>query len=55
MTSPDVPQSVFEKIRKCLALAASPNPGEAETAMRHAKKLMAKYGLDSVDIAIAEV
>lgn len=38
----DIPQNVLDRIRKCLALAASPNPGEAETAMAHARKLMEK-------------
>ena len=55
MTTPDVPQSVYDKIRKCLALAASPHPGEAETAMRQARKLMEKYGLDDTEVAISEV
>lgn len=40
-----VPQSVYDKIRKCLALAASATEAESEAAMRQAQKLMAKYGL----------
>ena len=51
----DVPQNVLDRIRKCLALAASANPGEAETAMQHARKLMEKYGLERTDIELSEI
>lgn len=51
----DVPQNVLDRIRKCLALAASSNPGEAETAMQHARKLMEKYGLERTDIELSEI
>lgn len=51
----DVPQNVLDRIRKCLALAASSNPGEAETAMQHARKLMEKYGLERTDVELSEI
>ena len=51
----EVPQNVLERIRKCLALAASSNPGEAETAMQHARKLMEKYGLEKTDVELSEI
>lgn len=51
----DVPQNVLDRIRKCLALAASSNPGEAETAMQHARKLMEKYGLEKTDVELSEI
>lgn len=51
----DIPQNVLDRIRKCLALAASPNPGEAETAMAHARKLMEKYGIEKADLELSEI
>ncbi len=51
----DIPQNVLDRIRKCLALAASPNPGEAETAMAHARKLMEKYGIEKSDLELSEI
>ena len=51
----DIPQNILERIRKCLALAASPNPGEAETAMAHARKLMEKYGIEKADLELSEI
>ena len=36
-------ERALEKIKKCLALAESPNPNEAESALRQARKLMEKY------------
>ena len=43
------------KIAKCLALAASDNPAEAEAAKRQADALMKKYNLTSGDAAAAQV
>lgn len=43
------------KIKKCLALGRSANEHEAAAAMRQAQKLMAEFGLDSVDVALADV
>jgi len=45
----------IKKIKKCLALAASPNPHEAAAAMRQAQKLMAEHGLNETDLSIADV
>ena len=35
----------LDKIKKCLALAASPEAHEAAAALRQAQKLMAQFGL----------
>jgi len=43
------------KIAKCLALASSDNPGEAEAAKRQADALMKKYNVTSGDVAAAQV
>lgn len=45
----------LDKIKKCLALAASSNPHEAAAAMRQAQKLMAQHGLDERDVSLADV
>ena len=42
---PDKEGGVLRRVRKLLALADSPNPHEAETAMRTAHRLMLKYNL----------
>lgn len=45
---------VLDKIRKLLALSrGSPNPGEAETAMAIAQRLMLEHGLTLLDAAAA--
>ncbi len=43
-------EKIIDKIKKCLALAESSNPNEAETALRQARKLM-----DAHNIHLAEV
>ncbi len=43
------------KIAKCLALATSDNPAEAESAKRQANLLMRKYNLTVGDVAAADV
>ncbi len=48
-------KKIAEKIGKLLAMAASDNPTEAETAQRQANALMAKYNLTSGDVAAAKV
>ena len=48
-------QKALEKIKKCLALAASDNPNEAATALRQAQALMAKHGITSADVELSEV
>lgn len=45
----------LDKIRKCLAMAKSSNPNEAATALRQAKKLMAKHGVSEQDIDLLNV
>ena len=45
----------IKKIKKCLALAASPNPHEAAAAMRQAQKLMNEHGLNETDLSLADV
>lgn len=45
----------IKKIKKCLALAASPNAHEAAAAMRQAQKLMNEHGLNETDLSLADV
>lgn len=45
----------LQKIKKCLALAASHEPHEAAAAMRQAQKLMAEFGLTAEDVSLADV
>lgn len=45
----------LQKIKKCLALAASPNQHEAAAALRQAQKLMQQFGLSEVDVSLADV
>lgn len=44
-------ERIKDKIRKCLALAASPEPHEAAAALRQAQKLMSQHGIseDALD------
>lgn len=53
--TPDELKKIAAKIAKCLALAASDNPAEAEAAKRQAAALMHKYNLTSGDVAAAQV
>jgi hypothetical protein len=46
---------IAEKVAKCLALANSSNPHEAENAARQARNLMKKYGLSSTDVSVTGV
>lgn len=46
---------ILSKIKKCLALGASPNPHEAAIAMNQANALMRKHGVDASQVAMAEV
>lgn len=43
------------KIKKCMALCASANPGEAAAAMRQAQKLMELHGITEAEVALADV
>lgn len=45
----------LDKIKKCLALAASPEAHEAAAALRQAQKLMAQFGLTEADVTLADV
>ena len=45
----------LQKIKKCLALAASPEQHEAAAAMRQAQKLMQQFGLSEGDVSLADV
>lgn len=46
---------ILTKIKKCLALGASPNPNEAAVAMRQAHALMQKHGVDAHHVAMTEI
>jgi len=46
-------KKIAAKIAKCLALATSDNPAEAEAAKRQADALMRKYSLTSTDVLAA--
>lgn len=48
-------EDAINKIKKCLELAASDNPHEAATALRHAQALMQRHGLTEVDVTVKEV
>lgn len=48
-------KEAIEKIKKCLALSASSNEHEAETALRQAQALMAKHGIYEADMLAAGV
>lgn len=45
----------LEKVKKCLALASSPEPHEAAAALRQAQKLMAQFGLTEIDVSLSDV
>jgi len=55
VTVSSIPPSIFSKIKKCLALSASPNPTEAATAMRQAHVLMEKYGVTQAAITRSDI
>lgn len=50
-----VRQRALDKVRKCMALASSSNPHEAETALRQARKLMDKFHLDQSDVLASQI
>lgn len=47
-------KDAIRRIRKCLRLASSPNPGEAATALRQAQKMMRAHDLTDADFAGVE-
>lgn len=48
-------EQALDKIKKCLALAASSNPHEAAAALRQAQKLMAAHHISEQDVSLADV
>ena len=46
---------ILNKIKKCLALGASPNPNEAAVAMRQAHALMRQHGVDAHHVTMSEI
>ena len=44
---------LLEKIQKCLALSASPEPHEAAAALRQAQKLAASYNVTDAELGLA--
>lgn len=55
MTNNDTTKSIAAKIAKCLNLANSDNPNEAQVAKRQAEALMKKYSLTSADVAASTI
>lgn len=47
-------KKIFEKIKKCMALSASSNEHEAEAALRQARAMMEKHGIDHADMLAYE-
>lgn len=45
----------IDKIKKCLALASSPEAHEAAAALRQAQKLMEQFNVNDLDISMADV
>ena len=50
----DIDPKILGKIKKCLALSGSSNPNEAATALRQAHALMAKHGVSTHEITMAD-
>ena len=48
-------EKIKSKIKKLLALAKSPNPNEAASALRMAQELMAEYKFDQSDVNTIEI
>ncbi len=47
-------EKILDLIRKCLALAGSPNEKEAAAALAKAQDLLDKYNLDLVDVTVEQ-
>ena len=45
----------IEKIKKCMALASSPEAHEAAAALRQAQKLMSQFEISELDVTLADV
>lgn len=57
MTTEDRPKDldkISDLIRKCLALADSPNESEAEAAMSKAQELLEKYNLSMEEVKLRD-
>lgn len=50
----DAKDRIVDKIRKCMALSASSNEAEAAAALRQARALMDKYGINADDVLASE-
>lgn len=48
-------EKILDKIKKCLALANSSNPNEAQIALRQARKLMDMHQLEMADVQASMV
>lgn len=48
-------EKILAKIRKCMALSASPEPGEAAAALRMAQRIMDEHGIKTSDVEASEV
>lgn len=48
-------KKIIDRIRKCLALARSPEPHEAAAALRQAQKLMELHGISPDDARLSDV
>ena len=44
----------ISRLKKCLALSASPEPHEAAAALRQARALMDKHGISADDVLASE-
>lgn len=51
----DPRKSIIDKIRKCLALAASDNEHEAALALERAHAMMAEHGVSADDVQLADL
>jgi hypothetical protein len=47
--------SLLKRLKKCMALSASPEPHEAAAAMRHAQAIMRELGITEADLAGIEL
>jgi hypothetical protein len=48
-------KDILEKIKKLMALAQSPNPNEAASALRKARALMDKYRIDQQQLVESDI
>lgn len=48
-------EKLLSRLKKCMALSASPEPHEAAAAMRHAQALMKELGITEADLEALEI